>query len=472
MFRRLGRLRHRVKTVSVPSRSPLLMRALEPRIVLDAAVDATINQVVDHSTHQHFADEYAKQSVGDIAPPMADAAFRQQEETELTPYPEDDASAQDNPTTLVFIDGRVEDIPTLVEGFEHDVEIIFIEAGVDGVDRIAQTLPLYENVDQVHIISHGSSGELLLGTGVLNAQSMVSRYSAEMGMINLALSETADLLIYGCDFGAGAAGQEATQLLADLTGADVAASTDTTGHASLDGDWDLERHVGSIEAGIAVNLSTQLSWTATLPANTAPTFELGGPVAFTENTLANYANVSDASLADVDGDGDLDVVAASSSTHSIAWIELENGIFVSGAVVPSTVTHPGFAIAADVDGDGDMDLLSSSMLSQTVNWYENDGTESFTERVVGSIVGTSTSSEVVDLDGDGDMDVVSASRDDDRLVWFDNDGSENFTKRTIATTFDRPGSIQAVDMDGDGDLDLLNAGRASGNVVWYENGLR
>ena len=65
-----------------------------------------------------------------------------------------------------------------------------------------------------------------------------------------ALSDDADILVYGCNFAAGEKGAEAVMLLAGLTGADVAASEDLTGAARQGGDWDLETRIGLIEAGL------------------------------------------------------------------------------------------------------------------------------------------------------------------------------------------------------------------------------
>ena len=57
--------------------------------------------------------------------------------------------------------------------------------------------------------------------------------------------------------------------------------------------------------------------------------------------------------------------------------------------------------AADIDGDGDMDVLAGH---NNIAWYENDGFESFTPHTIS----TSAASSVytVDLDGFGDIDVV------------------------------------------------------------------
>ena len=83
--------------------------------------------------------------------------------------------------------------------------------------------------------------------------------------------------------------------------------------------------------------------------------------------------------------------------------------------------------AADVDGDGDMDVLSASFYDDKIAWYENDGIESFTEHVISTSADGAIRLYAADVDGDGDMDVLSASYSDNKIAWYENDGSESFT---------------------------------------------
>ena len=65
--------------------------------------------------------------------------------------------------------------------------------------------------------------------------------------------------------------------------------------------------------------------------------------------------------------------------------------------------------AADVDGDGDIDVLSASFGNPEVRWYENDGSGNFTQHTVNDTVEGAYNVFAADVDGDGDMDVLSAS---------------------------------------------------------------
>ena len=80
-------------------------------------------------------------------------------------------------------------------------------------------------------------------------------------------------------------------------------------------------------------------------------------------------------------------------------------------------------MAADVDGDGDLDVLSASNFDNKIAWYENDGLQSFTEHTISNNAGGASSLFVEDVDGDGDLDVLSASSTDDKIAWYENVGT-------------------------------------------------
>ena len=93
--------------------------------------------------------------------------------------------------------------------------------------------------------------------------------------------------------------------------------------------------------------------------------------------------------------------------------------------------------AADLDGDGDMDVLSASANDKKIAWYENtDGKGTFsTQKTITTQADSAKSVYAADLDGDGDLDVLSASSIDDKVAWYENtDGQGTFsTQKTIST---------------------------------------
>jgi uncharacterized repeat protein (TIGR01451 family) len=173
--------------------------------------------------------------------------------------------ASDTRIEVAFIDPSVEGYEAIARDLQSQgIELTVLEQGADGLEQIAKTLSGRTDVDAIHIVSHGDQAELQLGSTRLTADSMRGEHAAELAMIRESLSGSADLLIYGCNFGEGAAGAAAAGMLANLTGADVAASNDLTGAAKLGGDWELELEIGSIETHVAVSASAQAAWSFVL----------------------------------------------------------------------------------------------------------------------------------------------------------------------------------------------------------------
>ena len=131
------------------------------------------------------------------------------------------------------------------------------------------------------------------------------------------------------------------------------------------------------------------------------------------------------------------------------------------SVITSTADNAHSVYAADVDGDGDVDVLSASHGDDMIAWYENDGNSppAFASHVIATDADGAASVYAADLDSDGDVDVLSASEFDNEIVWYENDGaaSPSFTSRTVYTDAAGAFSVYAADVNGDGDLDILSA---------------
>lgn len=77
--------------------------------------------------------------------------------------------------------------------------------------------------------------------------------------------------------------------------------------------------------------------------------------------------------------------------------------------------------AADMDGDGDMDVLSASYLDDKIVWYENDGSASFTTHTLSTTSNEAYTVYAADMDGDGDLDLIVAVQGEDTIDWYAND---------------------------------------------------
>ena len=134
---------------------------------------------------------------------------------------------------------------------------------------------------------------------------------------------------------------------------------------------------------------------------------------------------------------------------------------------------PFDVFVADMDGDGDMDVVSASIEDDKIFWYENDGNKDpfFATAEIATSVDGIRSVFVADMDGDGDLDIVSASENDANIAWYENDGNADpsWTAADIASTAEDSRNVFAADMDGDGDMDIVSASLDDDTIVWYEN---
>jgi hypothetical protein len=178
--------------------------------------------------------------------------------------------------SLVFIDSGLNDYQTLAGGVPPGAEIIILDKNGNGVEQITAKLQTIAEaggtVDQVHIFSHGSSGSLQLGSATLNRHNLPEYESQLQGWRN-ALSDKADIVFYGCDVAAGS-GSDFVARLGELTGADIAASTDLTGDG---GNWELEFATGHIEAPPALTPEAMADYRGTLKTITVTNANDSGP---------------------------------------------------------------------------------------------------------------------------------------------------------------------------------------------------
>ena len=200
-----------------------------------------------------------------------------------------------------------------------------------------------------------------------------------------------------------------------------------------------------------------------------------GDQQFTEHLLGNDAlGGNSVRTGDLDGDGDLDVVATSRSNDMIFWYEqkgLNDGRFGDAQEIGSSSEGVSFAAVSDIDGDGDEDIVATIYEEDQVVWFSNSGDGSFSDEM---IIEDQTDGpwmlQAADLDGDGDQDVLVAFYSADKVAWYANDGSGSFSSsKTLVEDLDGATFVIAADLDNDQDLDVALTAYRDDTIGWIEN---
>ena len=292
---------------------------------------------------------------------------------------------------LVFVDTDTTDYQQLVDDLleqrtdQRKFDVFILDNSSNGIEQISDVLAGYDSLDAVHIISHGFNGAIDIGSTLLNAESLDENMVA-IAAWGDAFDENGDILIYGCDLAADVYGQNFVERLAQITGTDVAASTDTTGMAALGGDWDLEYHYGNIESSIAPSDELQENWSVIL----APDITTGlvGHWKFDADAndfsgnnyhglLKGDAFIDTDNATDIVGEGKLSLDGTGDrvnlNSHSAVFANLAEGTISAWINTTDTDENTVFGVS---DQSESFDLAKFSIESGQLKWLninENGG---------------------------------------------------------------------------------------------------
>lgn len=194
---------------------------------------------------------------------------------------------------------------------------------------------------------------------------------------------------------------------------------------------------------------------------------------------------------DLDGDGDNDVLSASFGDSKVAWHENTDGQGNFGAeqIIDANFQTVEAIHADDLDGDGDMDVLASSW-HNGISWYENTnglGNFVFYQNVTPNFIAPNEVGliKTADMDNDGDMDMVSygdmdhlkpnepsnMSNGAHKVAWYENTnglGDFGYVQNIFANAWGLT-SVYPADINGDGNMDVVSSSTDQDKIAWHEN---
>ena len=165
---------------------------------------------------------------------------------------------------VVFIDPSVREAAAIVAQLPEGAEVVQLSPGMDGVEQISTHLAKKRDLSAIHIISHGNAGHFVLNGKRIDTDFLKDHGHGISGW-GRSLTENGDILLYACNLAATDEGKTFVERFLNLTGADVAASTDITGGEAFSGNWDLEYSIGRIATtalAIDPNMNVKLSGSA------------------------------------------------------------------------------------------------------------------------------------------------------------------------------------------------------------------
>jgi hypothetical protein len=176
-------------------------------------------------------------------------------------------------------------------------------------------------------------------------------------------------------------------------------------------------------------------------------------------------------LADLNGDGNLDVATANSGSKNVSVLLGRGDGSYRPAVSYATQTNPVSVAVGDFVGNGRLDLAVANKGSNSVSVLLNNGNGTFQTAVNYAVGSNPVSVAVGDFNADHKLDLVVANYGGSSLSVLPNNGNGTFAAATTVSVPSAPVSVAVADLKGTGETDLVTASNGFGNVnVFFGNG--
>ena len=210
-------------------------------------------------------------------------------------------------------------------------------------------------------------------------------------------------------------------------------------------------------------------------------FRNDGSFSFTSFIVGSPSGARGCAKGDFDGDGDMDVAGAmGGSPYTIYWFEndISGGTtsnWGSTTITSGVLSEPTGQYAMDVDGDGDMDLVAKSLANTDLYWFENinNGSSWDAHQITSNLLGSTYQIWGGDVDLDGDNDIGCTNLSGDNAFWLENtngDGSA-WSNRIIKQGMDDTRDILFSEYNVSGVVDVFVCSYGDNTLYWFESNL-
>ena len=304
---------------------------------------------------------------------------------------------EDGRNELVIIDSNMADKDTVLSQIGEGRDVLEIDPSQDAMSQIQDYLDAHSDTkyDAVHIMTHGNDLGFYLGSTKVTTADQMSVFNGHM-------AENGDFMLYGCELASNEHGQSLIQDIADFTGCDVAASTNTTG---ISGDWALEYNVGVIETA---NISIH-GWEHDLEAYkvkadggtgyyTSISAINGGTFTSGNHTIEFYSNITEVGTVTVNG-GTLTLYSATENNVQSNYTYTLNGNVVVNAGAEVIIQSSNLTVngqgAFNVAGTLTLDSLDSNVSGNvSANINLNSGILNIDSNITAATVNVSGASSI------------------------------------------------------------------------------
>ena len=374
------------------------------------------------------------------------------------------ADVAEDRNELVIINSNIAEKETVLSQLGDGYEVLEIDPNQDAMSQIQDYLDTHSDTkyDAVHVLTHGNDQGFYLGSTKVTEADQMSVFNGHM-------ADNGDFMLYGCNLASSEHGQSLVQDIADLTGCDVAASTNITGAAALGGDWILEYNTGVIEA---TSISLNADWSyrlKTITVDSGKESDKDKDIAQTLRTALDWAETGDLIIIESNNTGTADIdkaVTIQADSYYVNAITINvTGVTLKGTnYTDVTITTEGgivdsvFTISGTFKSEGNIEKIAKESKIYT---NDNGQIQIISGTVSGSEFYASGKQSVITIQGGNLNGSGFSSSGDGSHINISGGTFENSTFESSNAssginisggTFDQ-GSIQS---SGSGDITITN----------------